>query len=252
MMRRSGYRGALGPARGPRDAPVTWAIIALNAALWLALEVSGGSGDSGNLLRWGAKYGPGILDGEWWRLIVPVFLHVGFFHLVSNTFALIIFGGTVESTFGRASYAAIYLLSGVLGNVASFWAGPALGAGASGAVLGITGAFGAYVLLNRRILGQLGRQSLAAIGVILAINVAFGFVAAGVDNAAHLGGLVAGAAMGAALAPRERVAVRSAPFFIGTSMERVEVKPRLLRIAITVVAGAAAAALFAYGATVTY
>ena len=251
-MRSYGYRGGLGPALGPRHAPVTWAIIAVNAALWIALEVSGGSGDSRNLVRWGAKYGPGILDGEWWRLIVPVFLHVGFFHLLANTFGLIVFGGTVESTFGAVSYAAVYLLSGVLGNVASFWAGPAVGAGASGAVFGIIGAFGAYLLLNRRIFGQLGRQSLTSIGVILAINLAFGFVVAGIDNAAHLGGLVAGALLGIALAPRERVAVQSGPFFIGASLERVEKKPGALRVAITLVAGVAAAALLAYGAAGTY
>jgi rhomboid protease GluP len=257
-MRGHGYRGELGPALGPRHAPVTWAIIAVNAALWTALEVSGGSGDAHNLYRWGAKYGggpllgPGILDGEWWRLIVPVFLHVGFFHLLANTFGLIVFGGTVESTFGSVNYAAVYLLSGVLGNVASFWAGPALGAGASGAVFGIIGAFGAYLFLNRRTLGQLGRQSLTSIGVILAINLVFGFVVAGIDNAAHLGGLVAGALLGLALAPRQRLAVRSGPFFTGTPLERVEVKPSALRVAMTLVAGAAAAGLLAYGAAATY
>lgn len=251
-MRSYRYRGGLGPALGPRDAPVTWAIVAINAVLWIGLEVSGGPGDSRNLVRWGAKFGPGILDGEWWRLIVPVFLHVGFFHLLANTFGLIIFGGTVEATFGPVSYAGIYLLSGVLGNVASFWAGPALGAGASGAVFGITGAFGMYLLLNRRMLGQFGRQSLTSIGVILAINLAFGFVVAGIDNAAHLGGLVAGTLAGLALAPRNRVNLRSVPFVIGGSLERVEVKPGATRIVMTLAAGATAAVLLAYGAAATY
>ncbi len=248
-MNAGSYRGAIGPALGPREAPVTWAIIAVNIVLWIGLTVTGGSENSSNLLRWGAKFGPGILDGEWRRLIMPVFLHAGLFHLMTNTFGLIVFGGTVEKTFGSVSYAAIYLLAGVLGNVASLWWGPSLGVGASGAVFGIIGAFGAYLMLNREHLGQIGRQSLTTVGFLVVINVIFGLVIMGVDNAAHVGGLLGGALIGFALAPQERLAVPARPFQIGPVIERVEARPGLAQIAVVVAVVCVVAALLAYWAT---
>lgn len=248
-MNRASYRGAIGPALGPRDAPVTWAIVAVNVVLWLGLTVTGGSENSSNLLRWGAKFGPGILDGEWWRLIAPIFLHAGLFHLITNTFGLIIFGGTVETTLGRVSYAGVYLLSGVLGNVASLWWGPSLGVGASGAVFGIIGAFGAYLLLNREHLGPIGRQSLTTVGFLVVINVIFGLVIMGMDNAAHVGGLLGGALIGFALSPQERLAVPPRPFQIEPVIERVQARPSLAHMAVVIAVACVVTALLAYGAT---
>lgn len=195
--------------------PVTVVLLAVNVLLWVALEATGGSQNTGNLLNFGAKYGPAIADGEWWRLVFPIFLHIGFFHLVANSFALLIFGGMAERTFGSPAYAGIYLLAGVAGNVASYWgdlwSGPTVGAGASGAVFGIIGAFATYLLLNRRMLGQLGRQSFTSILAIIGINILLGLAIPGIDNAAHLGGLVAGAAIAWVIAPRERIVVATSP-----------------------------------------
>ena len=203
-----------------RGAPATSFFVAANLLFFVGVLFTGGTdGRAGllNLIDWGAKFGPLIADGEYWRLVLPMFLHVGFFHLLTNLFGLIIFGSMVERIFGARNFVAIYLAAGVIGNVASFVAGPNLSVGASGAVFGIFGAFGVYLLLNRRLLGQVGRQQLTSIGVIVAINIVFGLSVSGIDNAAHIGGLVAGGLIAFFIAPRERLVEVSASFsFVGT------------------------------------
>ena len=186
-------------------APVTLTLIGINVLAFVLLEATGGSQDPVNLYRWGAKYGPAIADGEWWRLVLPIFMHIGFFHLLTNSIGLLIFGSMTERAFGSVPYLAIYLAAGVLGNVGSFVLSPALGAGASGSVFGVIGAFGVYLLLNRRALGDVGRQSMTSIGFIVVLNIVIGLTTAGIDNAAHIGGLLAGAGMAYLLAPRQRM-----------------------------------------------
>jgi rhomboid protease GluP len=251
-VRNQGIQQFFGGAPGPKEAPVTWALLAANIAIWAGLELTGGSQNPANLLKWGAKYGPAISEGEYWRFISPVFLHVGFFHLLANSIGLIAFGGSVERTFGSLTYAMVYLLSGVLGNSASLLAGPGLGAGASGAIFGISGAFAAYILLNRRELGQLGSQALTSVGLIIAINIVLGFTLASVDNAAHLGGLAGGAALGAAFAPRQRTVVSGVQQFrLGPVVRTVELRPRGLTWLALATGSVALTALLAYAATLS-
>ncbi len=188
-------------------APVTVALVAINVLVYLLLTVTGGSEDNVNLYRWGAKYGPAIADGEWWRLILPMFMHIGFFHLLTNSIGLLIFGSIAERLLGSPAYLAIYLITGVLGNVASFVMSPALGAGASGAVFGVIGAFGVYLLLNRQVMGEVARQALTSVAFIIALNIGIGFVTAGIDNAAHVGGLLGGMFMSYLVAPRQRMVI---------------------------------------------
>jgi rhomboid protease GluP len=190
-------------------------IVAINILFFLGVSATGGTGTQ-NLLNWGAKYGPYIADGEYWRLVLPMFLHVSFFHLLTNLFGLIIFGSMVERTFGPRNFVVIYLTAGVMGNAVSFLAGPNPGVGASGSVFGILGAFGIYLLLNRRMLGQMGRQQLTSIGFIVAINVVLGLATTGIDNAAHFGGLLAGILVAYLIAPRERLSAVETPFNFGT------------------------------------
>ena len=210
-MRRFHPAGGPQPVGNFRAAPVTWTILGATVLIWLALEASGGSDETDVLLRFGAKYGPRIAAGEWWRLIAPIFLHIGFLHLFANVFALIIFGGVVERSFGARNYLTIFLVAGIFGNIFSYWAAPTMGAGASGSVSGIVGAYGVFLLINRRLFGEMGRRSLTTIGVIVGINVVFGLVAQGVDNWAHLGGFASGLALGWWLAPRPRVYLSTGP-----------------------------------------
>ncbi len=145
-----------------------------------------------------------------------MFLHVGFFHLLTNLFGLLIFGSIVERTFGTRNFLVIFLTAGIMGNAVSFLAGPNPGVGASGAVFGILGAFSVYLLLNHRMLGQMGRQQLTSIGLIVGINVVLGLATTGIDNAAHFGGLLAGALVAYLIAPRERLFTVETPFNFGT------------------------------------
>ena len=187
--------------------PVTISLVIINLLVFLGLEATGGSQSNVNLYRWGAKYGPAIADGEWWRLGLPMFMHIGLFHLLTNSIGLLIFGSMAERIFGSFAYLAIYLVSGIVGNVASFVMTPALGAGASGALFGVIGAFGVFLLLNRRLMGELGRQSLTTVAIIIALNIVIGFVSTGIDNAAHVGGLLTGGMMAYLIAPRQRLVI---------------------------------------------
>ena len=86
--------------------PATSAIAAINILFFLWVSVKGGP-TTQNLVDLGAKYGPYIADGEYWRLFMPIFLHVGFFHMLTNMFGLIIFGSMVERTFGTRNFVVI-------------------------------------------------------------------------------------------------------------------------------------------------
>ncbi|MCH7641792.1 MAG: rhomboid family intramembrane serine protease [Chloroflexi bacterium] len=185
-----------------RSNPAMWSVLVINVVYFLVLEIAGGSEDPRVLIKYGAKYGPAIADGEYWRLVTPVFMHIGAFHLLANSISLLIFGGIVERSYGWRAFLAIYLTAGVAGNVASYAAGPAVGAGASGAIFGMLGAFAVYLYFNRAMLGSAARGSLGGLAFIIIVNITFGLTTAGVDNWAHLGGLMAGVLLALRLSPR--------------------------------------------------
>jgi hypothetical protein len=132
-------------------------------------------------------------------------MHIGAFHLIANSISLLIFGGIVERAYGWRAFLAIYLTAGVAGNVASYAAGPTVGAGASGAIFGVMGAFAVYLFLNRAMFGQSARGSLGGLAFIIIVNITLGLTTTGVDNWAHLGGLVIGTLMALRLSPRAAV-----------------------------------------------
>ena len=178
----------------------TWLLLAANVCWWLVAESIGSTRDPLSLLDFGANYGPLVADGEYWRLLSSVFLHIGIMHLALNSLGLLIYGMLLEGTFGRTRFVFIYLGSGLAGSTVSFVANPlAISAGASGAIFGLLGALAACFLNGRGPLGRGSRRDAAGIGVLLAINLAYGFIAPGIDNWAHIGGLVMGFALGGVL-----------------------------------------------------
>ena len=191
------------PGTGGRPV-VTYALLAVNLLVWLMMEAAGGSKDQDVLLRFGALSSPRIADGDYWRLFTAMFLHLGIEHLLVNSLGLFIFGQLVERIYGPVRFALIYVLAGLFGSVASyhFINILATGAGASGAILGVMGAFAAFFLARRDVLGEVGRQNLMGILVIAGISLFFGLVTPGIDNWAHMGGFVSGFAIGFAFAPR--------------------------------------------------
>lgn len=156
---------------------------------------------AGLLVLFGAKANTYIRAGEYWRLLAPIFLHIGLVHLLFNQYALMLFGKEVEQLFGTLRFAIIYLIAGLFGSVASFAFSPSVSAGASGAIFGIIGALAAFFLRNREIFGDRGREQLRGLLGLIVVNLVLGVTIPGIDNWGHMGGLVAGAVLGAALAP---------------------------------------------------
>ena len=192
----------------PLSKPIlTYIILAAIVAMWGITTLAGGSTNSQVLIRFGANYGPAILAGETWRLFTSMFLHVGLGHLFFNSYALFIFGLEMERLYGPDRYLVIYILSGLFGSLASFAGrGPlVLSAGASGAIFGIIGMNLAFFLLHRQAFGEFGRSRLSNTLFIIGINLVFGFTVPRIDNMAHIGGLIAGFALGYLLAPRYQV-----------------------------------------------
>lgn len=184
---------------------ITYILLGIIVIIWLLMEFFGGSENSSVLIMFGANSGQHILlYGETWRLFTSMFLHIGLAHLGFNAYALFIFGMEMERLYGADRFIVIYILSGLYGSLLSFATkGPyALSAGASGAIFGIIGMNLAFFLLHRHTFGRFGRQRVVSTLVIVGINLLFGFTVPGIDNMAHLGGLLAGFLLGYGLAPR--------------------------------------------------
>ena len=199
----------MGPNRGfplpgaGRKPVVTYTLLGINSLVWIASELAGGAQDRGALLDFGAMFGPLIADGQYWRLFTAIFLHIGIFHMALNSLALFIFGQLVEAIFGSWRFAALYIVAGLGGSATSYlFNSIALAAGASGAIFGVLGALTAYFYVQRNVMGEMARRNLMSLLVLAGINLVFGLLFPGVDNWAHLGGFVFGAALGLRLAPR--------------------------------------------------
>ena len=182
---------------------VTWVLLAIIVAVFIIQTVLGGSTEVDVLIRMGAKFTPLIAAGEYWRLFTSMFLHIGVMHLAFNGYALFIIGTELERLVGPGRFLTIYLLSGLFGSLTSYALSDSLAAGASGAIFGIIGALAAFFLVHRERLGAWGSRRLANIGIVIVFNLIWGFSQPGrIDNFAHIGGLLAGFALGWALAPR--------------------------------------------------
>ena len=154
----------------------------------------------------GAQVNSLIVGGDYWRLLSAIFLHAGLMHLAFNGWALFSVGRDMESLLGSGWFIAVYLLTGLAGNVAYYLLGPNVPSlGASGAIFGLIGAEAAFFLRNRPLLGRFGRQRLGNLAIMIGINLVFGFTVPGINNYAHLGGLLTGFVLGWVLAPRYQV-----------------------------------------------
>jgi rhomboid protease GluP len=154
------------------------------------------------VLAWGANYGPKTLTGEWWRLLTNVFLHFGIVHLALNMLALLNAGPLVERLMGPVAFAAMYLVAGLTGSLASLIVhGTVVSAGASGAIFGVYGALAGFVLRQPGSVPKPALTRLRGMALTFIIyNLAYGIGKSGIDAAAHVGGLLGGAAAGALLA----------------------------------------------------
>lgn len=180
-----------------RRAPVTLLLMAIMGGMYAVSLALGGATDPVVLATLGAKVNPLIDQGEAWRLVSSVFVHVGAVHLMGNALLLFFLGRLVENALGHRWFLVIFVLSGVAGSLASYLTSPLSSAGASGAVAGVLGAALATGLKHRRSIPSrlLGQLALLLLPCLL-LALAYGFMGERVDNAAHLGGLAFGLVAG--------------------------------------------------------
>jgi membrane associated rhomboid family serine protease len=184
---------------------LTQLILGANAMVFIAMvAASGPSLDFTRqvMLHFGANYGPLTLSGEWWRLVTYMFLHGGIFHIAINMWCLWNLGTLCEDLYGRWTYAAIYLITGIAGGLTSVaWNPRVLSVGASGALFGLTGALIASFYLGEFSLSGISiRGTLSSLLFFAGFSLFFGFVDPRIDNGCHIGGLVSGLALGALIA----------------------------------------------------
>src|SRR4051794_30333980 len=129
--------------------PVTSVLLVAIAAVFVLETVRGGSTNPQVLLALGADYPPLVQQGEYWRLVTSLFLHIGLLHLVLNGWALYQLGGLFEILLGSGPLLVVYFVSGIAGSIASNLFTHALSAGASGAIFGVMGAIIAFLMKRR-------------------------------------------------------------------------------------------------------
>lgn len=142
-----------------------------------------------------------LAAGELYRLVTVTLVHANFLHLLFNMYFLYLIGPVVERAWGAAWFAVFYVVTAAAASTASFLVSPHLSVGASGAIFGLVGVLIAATRVHHPALDRQGRAIVPQLITIVAINLVFGFVVAGVDNAAHIGGLVAGLWLGLFVAP---------------------------------------------------
>jgi len=211
-------------------APATYLLVGINCAVFVAMlahGVSAGTPTVPQLMHWGANNaGSVLINGEWWRIVTAMFVHVGILHLATNMWCLWNLGLLAEPLLGSAGVLAVYILTGAAGNLLSTdvnWLWPLrdtgggvffpAGAGASGAVFGIAGALIVLLKSNRLPVPPMELKRLrksviyfAALNLVLGLSISFGTHVTGsglnIDNMAHLGGFSCGLLFAAPLVPR--------------------------------------------------
>ncbi len=200
-----------------RPNPFTFIFIGANVGIYVLMCLAGGiavtSVDQAVLVGFGAKQNELIIQQhQYWRLITSMFIHIGFIHLFLNNYALWIIGQEIERIYGSARFVILYLITGLLGSLGSFYFNPhATSAGASGAIFGLFGVIATFAFRYRKEIPEfLSREIRRRVLPIIAINLIFGFSVRIVDNAAHLSGLISGVAL-ALIVPYKRPKERITP-----------------------------------------
>jgi len=190
------------PTEGYFVSPI---LININLFVFVIMLISGVHillPENQDLLNWGANFRPMTLEGQWWRLFTACFLHIGILHLLLNMYALLYIGLLLEPYLGKTRFLAAYLISGIAASMTSlWWHDLTISAGASGAIFGMYGVF--LALLTTNLLDKSVKKALlTSIAVFVGYNILNGLKPnSGIDNAAHIGGLLSGFIIGYAFIP---------------------------------------------------
>lgn len=177
----------------------TMILIAINVIVFFVLSFQGMTEDAMFMVEHGAMYVPYMMEGEeYYRLFTSMFMHFGFEHLMNNMVMLGAIGWNLEYEIGKIKFLIVYLGSGILANILSGFGDIVTGefavsAGASGAVFGILGAL-LYVAIRNK--GRIGAVTGRGLALMAVLSLYYGFTSAGVDNLAHIGGLISGFILG--------------------------------------------------------
>ena len=190
------------------QAVCTTGLMVINVLVFFLLSLRGDTESGYFMLQYGAMYEPLVTEGhEYYRLITSLFLHFGIQHLLNNMVMLGALGYQLENEIGHIKFLLIYFISGIGGNLCSlYWnvshGEQVISAGASGAIFGLMGALLYIVAVNR---GRLGRLSGRGMLIMVALSLYFGLTSSGVDNSAHIGGLICGILITVLLYRRKRM-----------------------------------------------
>jgi len=183
---------------------VSCIILDLNILVFLVMVFAGLgfiSFQGNDLLKWGANFKPLTTDGEWWRLLTSTFLHGGIMHLAANMYGLLFVGIFLEPRIGKTKFAVIYIVTGILASFTSLWWHDAtVSVGASGAIFGLYGLF-LSLMLTKVYSKEFSKALLISTLVFIGFNLLYGLTG-GIDNAAHIGGLVSGFVIGLFISPQ--------------------------------------------------
>jgi len=172
-------------------ASVTYTLLGVTVLVYLAQTASKMILGADIPQLFGMKINPLIIQGEFWRLFTPMFLHGSLIHIAFNMYALYRFGPGLERFYGHVRFLGLYLVAGFAGNVVSFSMSPAASLGSSTAIFGLLGAEGVFLYQNRKVFGRQTQQALQQVILLAVINLAIG-LSPGIDNWGHLGGLIGG------------------------------------------------------------
>ena len=181
-------------SRYGKKAYVNGLLIALNVLFFLYLEITGSSENAYFMYTKGAMSAPAVLeDGEYYRLLTAMFMHFGIRHIMNNMLVLFVLGDNLERALGHVKYLIFYLLCGIGSNWVSMMAHSTdtmtVSAGASGAIFGVVGGLLYVVTAN---IGRLEDLSTRQLVIMIFFSLYLGYTSTGVDNTAHLSGLVIG------------------------------------------------------------
>lgn len=185
--------------------PITTTLVGMNVAVFVVMTLSGISPVEPTipqLLKWGANFGPLSLGTQPWRMLASNYVHIGIIHIALNMWCLWNLGFLAERVFDPWTYVLTYTVCGLAGSLSSLWWHPlTVGAGASGAIFGLAGALIAALYLGHLPISKQAIQgTLKSLLIFAGYNLFFGAAIRGIDNSAHIGGLVAGLILGAVLA----------------------------------------------------
>lgn len=204
ISQRSGIRGNQGK-RNNFFSPINTIMIVINVLVFLITDFMLRRGE-GELLEYGALFWPFVAEGQYYRLFTYMFLHSGIDHILNNMIVLLFIGDNLERAIGKWKYLLIYFLSGIFAGLVSIrynmWQERTpICVGASGAIFGVCGAVAYLVIINRGKLEDLSRRQIV---LFVMLSLYGGLTSQGVDNAAHIGGLVAGVLLAVVLYRRPR------------------------------------------------